>query len=262
MRMNETREAPAIAFTHVSKHFARNDGAALLAVDDADFAVAQGEIVALLGPSGSGKTTLLNMAAGLIAPDAGRVGILGREGTVISWRRIGYMFQDDRLLPWRSAAANVALALEAEAMPASARRTRAEAMLALVGLADFAQSFPHELSGGMRSRVALARSLVTGPEILLMDEPFARLDAPTRAQMHGELLALQARNRLAILFVTHDAEEAVALANRIIVLSARPGRIRRTLPVALPRPRTGMAAIDLVTGLRGDIADAHAMAAS
>lgn len=241
-------EAAAIDFAGVSKWFVRADGSELLAVDKVSFAVPPGSIVALLGPSGSGKTTLLNMAAGLIGPDAGEVRIAGAAGSGIDWRRLGYMFQDDRLLPWRNAANNVALALEAGPTRAPARRVRARAALELVGLGDFAQTYPHELSGGMRSRVALARSLVTDADILLMDEPFARLDVETRAAMHAELLALHASRSLAILFVTHDPDEAVALADEVIVLSARPGRIRRRLPIALRRPRAS-------------IPEAHALAA-
>lgn len=227
----------AIAFGGVSKRFVRADGSELLAVEDVSFAVPPGRIVALLGPSGSGKTTLLNMAAGLIAPDTGEVGIAGRTGSRIDWRRIGYMFQDDRLLPWRNAANNVALALEAENTSPAERRRRVAAMLALVGLTDFALAYPHELSGGMRSRVALARGLVTDADILLMDEPFARLDSETRSAMHAELLSLQQKRGLAILFVTHDAEEAVILADEIVVLSARPGRVRRRVTVESPPPR-------------------------
>jgi NitT/TauT family transport system ATP-binding protein len=180
------------------------------------------------------------MAAGLIVPDAGEVRIGGRKGADVDWTRLGYMFQDDRLLPWRNAANNVALALEAGSASARERRARSAAMLETVGLREFAETYPHELSGGMRSRVALARSLVTDADILLMDEPFARLDVQTRSAMHGELLLVQASRRLAILFVTHDAEEAVALADDILVLSPRPGRVRRQVAIRLPRPRTGL----------------------
>src|SRR6201999_2723302 len=142
-----------------------------------------------------------------------------------------------RLLPWRIAVNNVALALEAGSMPAPERRRRALDGLALVGLADFADSYPHQLSGGMRSRVALARSLVGEPDLLLMDEPFSRLDAQTRGSMHRELLRIHAMRPLSILFVTHDVEEAVILADRVVLMSARPGRVRRTIDVALPQPR-------------------------
>ena len=228
----------AISFAGVWKFFTGNDGKPLEVLHDASFDVPRGEIVAILGPSGSGKSTLLNMAAGLIQPDRGRVILMGQDTTgAVDWSRVGYMFQDDRLLPWRVAHKNVALALEAGGMAAAERRQKARDGLALVGLADFADSYPHQLSGGMRSRVALARSLVTEPDILLMDEPFSRLDAQTRGTMHRELLRIQDLRRMTILFVTHDVEEAVVLADQIIVLSARPARVRQRVSVTLGHPR-------------------------
>jgi ABC-type nitrate/sulfonate/bicarbonate transport system ATPase subunit len=231
---------PAISFIDVSKRFPTAEGRMLEVLRGVSFDLPSGEIVAIVGPSGAGKSTLLNLAAGLILPDHGEVRILGRDTAgAVDWGRVGYMFQDDRLLPWRVALANVTLALEAGAMPAAERRRRARDALALVGLADFAKAFPHQLSGGMRSRVALARSLVGEPDLLLMDEPFSRLDAQTRAAMHRELLRIHEMRRLSILFVTHDAEEAVVLADRIVVMSARPGQVRATLDVTLSHPRPG-----------------------
>jgi NitT/TauT family transport system ATP-binding protein len=147
------------------------------------------------------------------------------------------MFQDDRLLPWRNALRNVEFALEAGAMPKSERIRRAGEALELVDLNGFEASFPYQLSGGMRSRVALARSLVTEPRILLMDEPFSRLDAQTRALMHGELLGIHEIKRMTVVFVTHDVEEAVILADEVAVMSPRPGTIREIVPIILPRPR-------------------------
>jgi len=164
------------------------------------------------------------------------------------------MFQDDRLLPWRTAVRNVALALETGAMAAGERRRRAQAALELVGLGDFADAYPHQLSGGMRSRVALARSLVGEPDILLMDEPFSRLDAQTRGSMHRELLRIHAIRRMSILFVTHDVEEAVILADHIVMLSPRPGRLRRQVDVPLMQPRIGSAAaVALTAELRASL---------
>jgi ABC-type nitrate/sulfonate/bicarbonate transport system ATPase subunit len=228
----------AISFVGVSKFFASADGGSLEVLRDVSFDVPAGEIVAIVGPSGSGKSTLLNLAAGLMQPDRGRVLLMGRDTSgAVDWSRVGYMFQDDRLLPWRVAHKNVSLALETGSMPAGERKEKARAGLALVGLADFADSYPHQLSGGMRSRVALARSLVTEPAILLMDEPFSRLDAQTRGTMHRELLRIQDLRRMTILFVTHDVEEAVVLADQIVVLSARPGRVRQRLTVPLGHPR-------------------------
>jgi NitT/TauT family transport system ATP-binding protein len=229
---------PALAFVGVSKHFTAPDGGQLEVLRDVAFDVPAGRIVAIVGPSGSGKSTLLNLAAGLILPDAGRVVILGqRTDAATVWNRVGYMFQDDRLLPWRVALRNVSLALEAGAMPAAERRERARAGLALVGLSDFAEAYPHQLSGGMRSRVALARSLVGEPDLLLMDEPFSRLDAQTRTSMHRELLRIHDMRGLSILFVTHDVEEAVVLADAIVMVSARPGRIVKVINVSMPHPR-------------------------
>jgi ABC-type nitrate/sulfonate/bicarbonate transport system ATPase subunit len=191
-----------------------------------------GEIVAILGASGSGKTTLLNMAAGLIVPDSGQVLVMGEPTTgQVDWSRVGYMFQDDRLLPWRVSVANVALALEASAMRKQERLRRAQDALNFVGLSEFAQAYPHQLSGGMRSRIALARSIVAEPNILLMDEPFSRLDAQTRSALHRELLQIHAARKMSILFVTHDVEEAVTLASRIVVLSPRPGHVNRIVDV-------------------------------
>jgi len=239
--------ASALSFIDVSKHFATTDGRLLEVLRRVSFGLPAGAIVAILGPSGAGKSTLLNLAAGLIRPDGGRVEVLGADTTgAVDWGRVGYMFQDDRLLPWRFALGNVTLALEAGAMAAPERRRRARAALDMVGLADFADAYPHQLSGGMRSRVALARSLVGEPELLLMDEPFSRLDPQTRASLHRELLRIRDLRRLSILFVTHDVEEAVVLADRIVLMSARPGQVRETVDLALPQPRTGA---DEATGL-------------
>ncbi len=196
-----------------------------------DLQLAPGEVVALLGASGCGKSTLLNLVAGLRPLQQGRI-TLQPAGA-----RLGYLFQEDRLLPWLSVLDNAALGLEPLGLGRAARHERARQALALVGLADFAQAWPHMLSGGMRSRAALARSLVTDPELLLMDEPFSKLDPNTRSQMHAELLAIQARRGTTILMVTHDVEEAVVLADRVVLLAPRPGRIAHTRTLDLPRPR-------------------------
>ncbi|MNS59178.1 Taurine import ATP-binding protein TauB [compost metagenome] len=154
------------------------------------------------------------------------------------WRAVGYLFQDDRLLPWRTARDNVCFGLEAGSLPRAERRASAREALAAVGLAEFESAYPHELSGGMRSRVALARSLVNQPRILLLDEPFSKLDPGTRAQMHAELLAIQASRGMTVVFVTHDVEEAIVLADQVVILQPRPGRIREIAPVTLARPRS------------------------
>jgi ABC-type nitrate/sulfonate/bicarbonate transport system ATPase subunit len=253
MQPESSRAAPAaISFQDISKQFAAADGSPLEVLRGVSFDLPAGDIVAIVGPSGSGKSTLLNMAAGLLMPDRGRVVVMG-QGTdaAVDWSKVGYMFQDDRLLPWRVAIQNVALTLEAGSMPAPERLRRARAVIDLVGLGGFADAYPHQLSGGMRSRVALARSLVGEPDLLLMDEPFSRLDAQTRGSMHRELLRIHAMRRMSILFVTHDVEEAVVLADRVVMMSARPGRVRRTMDVSLPQPRLGTSeAVALTSQLR------------
>ena len=247
--------AAAISFQDVSKQFAAAGGGVLEVLRGVSFDLPAGDIVAIVGPSGSGKSTLLNMAAGLLMPDRGRVVVMGQStSAAVDWSKVGYMFQDDRLLPWRVAVQNVALALEAGAMPAAERLRRARAVIDLVGLGGFADAYPHQLSGGMRSRVALARSLVGEPGLLLMDEPFSRLDAQTRGSMHRELLRIQAMRRMSILFVTHDVEEAVVLADHVVLMSARPGRVRRTMDISLPQPRLGTSeAVALTAQLRASL---------
>ena len=254
-RIADRGVGPAISFQDVSKHFPAADGSRLEVLRDVSFDVRIGDVVAILGPSGSGKSTLLNMAAGLIFPDAGQVVVMGQStDAAVDWSHVGYMFQDDRLLPWRVAVRNVVLALEAGSMPAAERLRRARAVLDLVGLGGFEHSYPHQLSGGMRSRVALARSLVGEPQILLMDEPFSRLDAQTRGSMHRELLRIHAMRAMTILFVTHDVDEAVVLADHVVMMSARPGRVRRTIDITLPQPRIGTpGAVALTAELRASL---------
>ncbi len=226
----------AISVRGIGKYFG-----SLSVLDDIRFDVGQGEIVALLGASGCGKSTLLNIVAGLAGADSGELWLHGERVAPGNGRQsLSYMFQEDRLLPWCTVRANAEFALESARprLAARERRERAAAVLDMVGLAAFAEHHPHQLSGGMRSRVALARSLVSEPGILLMDEPFSKLDPQTRAQMHAEVLRLRALRPTTILFVTHDVEEAIVLADRVIVLAPRPGRVREIVPVNLPRPRS------------------------
>nr|WP_284145601.1 ABC transporter ATP-binding protein [Xanthobacter aminoxidans] len=216
----------------------RRDGEQLEVLRNIDLDVPERSIVALVGASGCGKSTLLNIVAGLIPPDQGTVFLNGQKSSAFKdWRTMTYMFQEDRLFPWRTTAQNVALGLEAAGMPRKERRDRVMQVLELVGLEKFADSFPHELSGGMRSRAALGRSLVTEPSILLMDEPFSKLDPSIRTQMHDEVLRIAGLRQMSVLFVTHDVEEAVVLANKIVVLMPRPGRVKETREIALPYPR-------------------------
>lgn len=242
---------PAITLAGISKHFD-----ALEVLRDVTLSVAQGEIIALLGTSGCGKSTLLNIVAGLLAPDRGELQLYGQAAAAFrDWRRVAYMFQEDRLLPWRSVRDNVLLGLEAGTLSRAERQQKADQALQLVDLEQFATAWPHQLSGGMRSRVALARSLVLDPGILLMDEPFSKLDPHTRAQMHGELLRLHHLKPMTVVFVTHDVEEAVVLADRVVVLEPRPGRVREISEISaldLPRPRipTDVAVSERIRQLR------------
>ena len=226
--------APAISLHGVSKHFGD-----LQVLSDIRFDVADGESVALLGTSGCGKSTLLNIIAGLLGPDTGVLSINGQPAGGAQHPSLSYMFQEDRLLPWRTARGNAEFGVEAAhpVLPASERHALADEVLQMVGLDGFGHVYPHQLSGGMRSRVALARSLVTAPRILLMDEPFSKLDPQTRSQMHGELLRIRSLRQVSVLFVTHDVEEAIVLADRVIVLAPRPGRVREIVTVDLPHPR-------------------------
>ena len=249
-----TTTSAAITVAGVSKWFDPADGQQLQALKDIDLAVAARSILAILGASGCGKSTLLNIISGILTPDRGQVrinGVPSKEFT--DWRSVSYLFQEDRLLPWRTAQRNVEFSLEAGSMPRRERQARARDALQLVGLGSFENAFPYQLSGGMRSRVALARSLVLEPCILLMDEPFSRLDAQTRSLMHGELMRIQEMRRMTIVFVTHDVEESVVLADRVMVMAPRPGRVREFVDIALPRPRdpTLPEAVRHVQHLRG-----------
>ena len=232
--------APAVAITvaGVSKWFDGADGQQLEVLKEIDLTVPTHSILAILGASGCGKSTLLNIISGILKPSRGQVcinGVLAKDFT--DWRTISYMFQEDRLLPWRTALRNVEFSLEAGSMPRHERSARARDALQLVGLNGFEDAFPYQLSGGMRSRVALARSLVQQPSILLMDEPFSRLDAQTRSLMHQELLRIQHLKHMTIVFVTHDVEESVVLADRVVVLAPRPGRVREIANIDIERPR-------------------------
>ena len=232
-----TRRVNAIEFTGVSRRFAVPRGGAYVAVDSVSLSVAPGEFVAIVGPTGGGKSTLLNLAAGLIRPTAGTVLSFGQPLEGLN-RRAAYLFQQDVLLPWKTALDNVELGPLLRRRPKAAAESLAREWLARVGLRGFENRYPHQLSGGMRKRVALAQSLIVGPEILLMDEPFSALDVQTRALMENDLLRIWQDDRKTVLFVTHDLEEAIALADRVLVLSAGPGaRIIGSHAVALPRPR-------------------------
>lgn len=208
-----------------------------MAAREVTFNLNQGEFVTLVGPTGCGKSTLLNLAAGLLTPDSGTVEIFGAPLVGIN-RFAAYQFQEDVILPWKTAEENVMLGLIFRKTPLSQARATAREWLVRVGLAGFENRYPHQLSGGMRKRVALAQALIVEPRILLMDEPFSALDEQTRQFMEDDLLKICSEFRKSVLFVTHDLEEAIALADRVMVLSAGPGtRIIGDYPVTIPRPR-------------------------
>jgi len=208
----------------------------ILALQDANLAIEKGEFVSFVGPSGCGKSTLLNMVAGIFQPTAGEVLYKGKPVTGIN-TDVGYMTQDDNLLPWRTLRDNVEVALEFQGMPPEQRHKRAAEYIAKVGLSGFENHYPHELSGGMRKRCALVRTLIYEPDIILMDEPFGPLDAQTRVILQDELLKLWDGTGKTIVFVTHDLVEAIALSDRIVLFSRAPGRIKQVYKVPLSRPR-------------------------
>ena len=235
-------DVPALSLADITCRFAARGGAGepYTAVANATLSVAKGEVVSVVGPTGCGKSTLLNVAAGLLAPSSGTVDVFGErlvsaEGVN---RRAGYMFQADALMPWRTGIDNVIAGLEFRGVVRSEAIAQGEVWLRRVGLAGFGDRYPHQMSGGMRKRLALAQTLILSPDILLMDEPFSALDVQTRQLMENELLALWAEDRKSVLFITHDLEEAIALSDRVVVLSAGPAtRPIGDFKVDLPRPR-------------------------
>jgi NitT/TauT family transport system ATP-binding protein len=235
--------APALALDRITCTFAAravakgDEAGRYTAVQDATLVVAPGEFVSVVGPTGCGKSTLLNVAAGLLVPSTGRVAVFGAPLAGLN-RSAGYMFQTDALMPWRSALANVTAGLEFRGTAPDVADAQARDWLARVGLAGFEHRYPHQLSGGMKKRVALAQMLILDPQILLMDEPFSALDVQTRQLMENELLELWSADRKSVLFITHDLEEAISLSDRVIVLSAGPAtRPIGEFAIDLPRPR-------------------------
>jgi len=215
----------------------RDGGREVAAVQGASFEILDGEFVAIVGPSGCGKSTILNMIGGLVTPTAGAVEIDGARVATSVPRQVGYVFQKDTVYPWRTVARNIALGLEYRGMARAEQERRVRDAIALAGLGGFEEAFPATLSGGMRQRVALMRTLVVEPEILLMDEPFGALDTHTKINLHAELLALWESRHQTVVFVTHDLSEAITLSDRIVVMTRRPGRVKMIHAVELPRPR-------------------------
>ncbi|MGW5018321.1 MULTISPECIES: ABC transporter ATP-binding protein [unclassified Streptomyces] len=225
-----------ISFQDVVKSFPLKD-TEFTALDGVSLDIAEEEFVTVVGPSGCGKSTLLGMAAGLQEPTSGRVLVDGRQVTGPGPDR-GVIFQQYALFPWLTVRQNVEFGLRLAGVPAAERHRRADRAIALVGLDEFADALPKTLSGGMKQRCAIARAYAVDPQVLLMDEPFGALDALTRVQLQEQLLATWSRERRTVLFITHDVDEAVHLAGRVVVMAARPGRIHRVVDVDLPYPRT------------------------
>jgi NitT/TauT family transport system ATP-binding protein len=225
-----------IQLKHVSQVFNGRQGR-VHALEDINLEVGRNEFVTLVGRSGCGKSTMLRMVAGLLQPTSGTITVAG-EPVTKPRRDVSFMFQRPALLPWRNVLENVLLPVEILRLDKAPHLRRAHELLELVGLTGFEKRLPHELSGGMQQRVSLCRSLIQNPNVLLMDEPFSALDALTREELSVELQRIRMEQATTIVFVTHSIEEAVLLADRVVVLSARPGRLRKVVPVDIPRPRT------------------------
>jgi NitT/TauT family transport system ATP-binding protein len=230
-----TDKKPLLSIRNVRKVFKTRDGE-LEALGDVSFDVYPGEFVSIVGPSGCGKTTVLKIVAGLVPKSAGQIHVDQKQFDPT--REVGFVFQTASLLHWRKVLDNVLLPIEILKMDRTSMHQKAEQLLELVGLRDFRDSYPNELSGGMQQRVSIARALIHDPKLLLMDEPFGALDAITRERMNLELLRIWTESEKTILFVTHDINEALFLSDRVIVLSARPSRMVQALDIQLPRPRT------------------------
>lgn len=246
--MVKEKEIPAVVLKEVSKAFQQRNGRLLPVLTDVNLQIAHGEFVTLLGPSGCGKSTLLRLLAGLDTPTAGEISVFGSPVRGPHPER-GLVFQDPTLFPWLTVSQNVALGPTARGL--GVRREEVLQFLERVGLADFASAFPHQLSGGMAQRAALARVLINHPRVLLLDEPFGALGAFTRMDMQNLLRSLVAGEEITTVLVTHDVDEALFLSDRIVVLTPRPGRIRAIMPVSLPHPRDRSAPAFLK--LRGEL---------
>jgi NitT/TauT family transport system ATP-binding protein len=229
--------APALALEDITVTFLSQDGSRYTAIRDTTLRVAPGEFVSVVGPTGCGKSTLLNVAVGLLQSSSGRIDVFGAPLEGLN-RKAGYLFQSEALMPWRTAMENISAGLEFRGAQKAECLEKAADWLRRVGLAGFGDRYPHQLSGGMRKRVALAQTLILDPEIILMDEPFSALDIQTRQLMENELLELWSANRKSVLFITHDLEEAISLSDRVVVLAAGPeAKPIGEFQIDLPRPR-------------------------
>ncbi|SCB36830.1 NitT/TauT family transport system ATP-binding protein [Rhizobium multihospitium] len=228
---------PKISFQNVSKSFDLAGQAAFTALQNLDLDIEDGEFITVVGPSGCGKSTAMNIAAGLTSPSLGRV-LVDNMPVKGPGPERGVIFQQYALFPWLTVRQNVEFGLQISGRPKDERRRTADHFIELVGLTDFADALPKMLSGGMKQRCAIARAYAVNPKILLMDEPFGALDALTRVQLQDQLLTMWSKERRTVMFITHDVDEAVYLASRVIVMAARPGRLHKIIPVDLPFPRT------------------------
>lgn len=227
--------APLLSVENVSKEF-HGRGKKVLALDSLSLTVDEGEFLTVVGPSGCGKSTLLNLIVGLLTVSSGRILFRNRPTNGIN-PEIGYVTQKDNLLPWRTLLQNVEIALEIRGAGRSECKDRAQNLIERVGLKGFEEHYPHELSGGMRQRANIVRTLIYDPELILMDEPFGPLDAQTRIVLQEQLLNLWAATKKTIIFITHDLVESIALADRVVVMTSRPGKVKRIAQVPIPRPR-------------------------
>jgi NitT/TauT family transport system ATP-binding protein len=228
--------ATAVELKDVARRFVTPDGKILSALEDFDLTIAPGEFCAIVGPTGCGKSTTLGLVAGLARPQAGTVRLFDAPVKDVD-RRVGFVFQQDAVFPWRNVLDNVTAGPRFRGMSKREAETKGRDWIVRVGLKGFETSLPHQLSGGMRKRVALAQTFINQPEVLLMDEPFSALDVQTRELMQEELLQLWSQNRAAVLFVTHDLDEAILLADRVAVLTTRPAHVKSVYAIDLPRPR-------------------------
>jgi NitT/TauT family transport system ATP-binding protein len=224
-----------LSLQNISKRFFARDRT-INALEEISLDVASGEFLTMVGPSGCGKSTILNIASGLMAPTEGTVKLDGRPVEGVT-RQVGYVTQQPNLMPWRTLIDNVSFPLQLAGAAKSDRHDRAAELIAMVGLAGFENSYPHELSGGMRQRANIIRTLIYSPKVILMDEPFGPLDAQTRVVLQDQLLNIWSQTGVTIIFITHDLHEAIGLGDRVVLLSSRPGRIIRVDKVTMPRPR-------------------------
>jgi NitT/TauT family transport system ATP-binding protein len=236
MSVSPNQVIPAVELINVSRRFVTPDGKSMTAIRDFNMTIGRGEFIAIVGPTGCGKSTALNLVTGLAKPSSGEVRLFGQPVNGID-SRIGFVFQTDALFPWRSVIDNVVAGPMFRGKSKEESYVKARDWLASVNLKGHETKYPHQLSGGMRKRVALAQTFINEPQILLMDEPFSALDVQTRVLMHDQLLTLWAQSNASVLFVTHDLEEAIALADRVYVLTAGPATVKSVYSIDIPRPR-------------------------